>query len=36
MMDIKLPTSSTWHNISIEQAREAKRARDMIDIQNIR
>ena len=36
MMDIKLPTSSTWHNISIEQATEAKKARDKIDIQNIR
>ena len=36
MMDIKLPTSNTWHNITIEQAREAKKARDMIDIRNIR
>ena len=23
MMDIKLPTSSSWHNVTIEQAREA-------------
>ena len=36
MMDLKLPTSTTWHNISIEQAREAKKARDSIDMQNIR
>ena len=36
MMDLKLPTSSTWHNITIEQAREAKKARDNIDMQNIR
>ena len=36
MMDLKLPTSATWHNITIEQAREAKKARDAMDIQNIR
>ena len=36
MMDLKLPTSSQWHNISIEQAREAKRVRDAVDMQNIR
>ena len=36
MMDIKLPTSSTWHNITIEQAREARKARDLLDIKNIR
>ena len=36
MMDIKLPTSSTWHNITIDQAREARRTRDAIDLKNIR
>ena len=36
MMDIKLPTSETWHNLTIGQAREAKRARDALDMQNIR
>ena len=36
VMDIKLPTSSTWHNITIDQAREARKARDAIDIRNIR
>lgn len=36
MMDIKLPTSTTWHNITIEQAREARKARDAIDMRNIR
>ena len=36
MMDIKLPTSATWHNITIEQAREARKTRDAIDMQNIR
>ena len=36
MMDLKLPTSQTWHNITIEQAREAKRTRDQIDMKNIR
>ena len=36
MMDIKLPTSATWHNTTIDQAREAKKARDTIDIRSIR
>ena len=36
MMDLKLPTSSTWYNITIEQAREARRAREQLDMQNIR
>lgn len=36
MMDIKLPTSSTWHNISIDQAREARRIRETVDLQNLR
>ena len=36
MMDIKLPTSTTWHNITIDQAREARKARDAIDMRNIR
>ena len=29
-------TSSTWHNITIDQAREARRARDEIDMRNIK
>ena len=36
MLDIKLPTSATWHNITIEQAREARKARETIDLRNIR
>ena len=36
MMDIKLPTSETWHNITIEQARDAKKTRDALDMRNIR
>ena len=36
MMDLKLPTSSQWHNITIEQAREAKRVHDAVDMQNIK
>ena len=36
MMDIKLPTSPAWHNITIEQAREAKKIRDHIDLKNLR
>ena len=36
MMDIKLPTSQNWHNITIGQAREAKRIREQLDMQNIR
>ena len=36
MMDIKLPTSTTWHNITIQQATEARRVRESIDMQNIR
>ena len=36
MMDLKLPTSDTWHNITIAQAREAKKIRDQLDLQNLR
>ena len=36
MMDIKLPTSPNWHNITIEQAREAKKMREQLDMQSIR
>ena len=36
MMDIRLPTSNTWHNITIEQATEAKKVRDTLDLRNIR
>ena len=36
MMDLKLPTSQNWHNITIGQAREAKRIREQLDMQNIR
>ena len=36
MMDIKLPTSNNWHNITIDQAREARKAREIIDMRNIR
>ena len=36
MMDIKLPTSLAWQNVTIEQAREAMRIRDEIDKRNMR
>ena len=36
MMDIKLPTSSTWHNVTIQQAREARKIRESLDMQNIK
>ena len=32
MMDIRLPGSQTWHNITIEQARRAKKMRDEMEI----
>ena len=32
MVDVKLPTLNNWHNITIEQAREARKARDTIEM----
>ena len=36
MLDIKLPTGPTWHNVTISQALEAKRIREEVDIRNMR
>ena len=36
MIDIKFPTGSTWHNISIRQATEAKKLREEREIQALR
>ena len=36
MMDLKLPTSTSWQNITIEQARESLRIRDEINMRQIR
>ena len=36
MLDIKLPTSSTWHNITMAVAQEAKAIRDKRDVESLR
>ena len=36
MMDLKLPTTSNWYNITIEQTKEARKARERLDMQAIR
>ena len=36
MMDIRLPGSTGWHNVTINQAREAMKVREEIDAENIR
>ena len=36
MMDLKLPSSSVWHNITIDQARKTKETRDKLELQSMR
>ena len=36
MMDIKLPTSDVWHNITVEQAKEARKVRVESDLRSLR
>ena len=36
MMDLKLPTGNTWHNVTIVQATEAKKIREELDLKNMR